>query len=397
VPAVVMARRGETLAAAYMARAKEAGAAWSCLATPEAIRATTAEHLIALQFERRAIDRADADAAWRNALDGAGALTPLFDGVLRAVIFGLGGLAASYDHMTLGSLAAFLAIAALLDRPMQALIDALGAFEEIRQQLHRVDEIWDSHVTETKSLARPMLRGHIAFDRVTFRHCPTAAPVIEDVSFEIVPGQCVAIVGRSGAGKSTIVSLLLGILSPVEGRVLLDGHDLSELDIDAVRAQLGVVLQDGHIFARTVRENVALGDESLPLETITGAARLACIHDDMQALEQGYATKLGAGGVGLSGGQSQRLRLARAVAAGPKILVLDEATSSLDRPLEAAIQAGIDRLDCTRVVIAHRLATVQSADQILVMDRGRLVDRGTFDELAGRPGILREMLDVSFA
>ena len=226
-------------------------------------------------------------------------------------------------------------------------------------------------------------------------HAPSLPPTVADASFEIQPGQCVAVIGRSGAGKSTLASLLLGINQPTEGRVLLDGRNLAELDIEAVRAQMGVVMQDGHIFARSVRENLSLRDDALPLASVEKAAQIACIHDHFLSLENGYATRIGAGGAGLSGGQQQRLRLARALASRPKILVLDEATSSLDSESEAAVQRGIDSLRCTRFIIAHRLDTIRTADRILVMDAGRIVDHGTFAELANRPGILREMLGVS--
>jgi ABC-type bacteriocin/lantibiotic exporter with double-glycine peptidase domain len=210
--------------------------------------------------------------------------------------------------------------------------------------------------------------------------------VIKGVDVKIEPGQFVAIVGRSGSGKSTLASLLVGLYQPTSGRILYDGTNLSELDLRSVRSQVGIVTQRAYVFGATIGANIALADPELPMDAIIDAARTAQIHDEIAAMPMGYDTRLVDGGGSLSGGQRQRLVLARALSRKPSILLLDEATSALDTITESKVQNALARLWCTRIVIAHRLSTVQNADLILVMDAGRIVEQGTHDELFARNG-----------
>jgi ATP-binding cassette subfamily B protein len=216
--------------------------------------------------------------------------------------------------------------------------------------------------------------------------------VVRDVSLSVAPGSTVALVGRSGSGKSTLASLMLGLYEPTEGRILYDDRDLAELDLVALRRQLGVVPQHPRLFSGTVRENLALHDPSISQEDIVRATRLACIHDDITAMPLGYDTLLADGGSTLSGGQRQRLALARALVRRPAILLLDEATSALDVATERAVSDALDGLACTRVVIAHRLSTIARADLILVMDDGRIVEHGAHRELMARGGVYTELV-----
>ncbi|MDT5256718.1 MAG: ATP-binding cassette, subfamily bacterial, partial [Mycobacterium sp.] len=194
------------------------------------------------------------------------------------------------------------------------------------------------------------------------------------------------IVGRSGSGKSTLGRLLLGLYQPSEGRVLLDGIDLATLHPRSVRSQIGVVTQDPYIFGLSIRDNLALGDPSLPLDRLQRAAELAGVADDIRAMPMGWDTPLVDAGASLSGGQRQRLALARALAPQPRILLLDEATSNLDTVTEAKVHANIARLGCTVIMIAHRLATVIDADHIVVMDSGHVVEVGCHRELLAAGG-----------
>jgi ATP-binding cassette subfamily B protein len=202
----------------------------------------------------------------------------------------------------------------------------------------------------------------------------------------------VALVGRSGAGKSTLASLLVGLYTPTEGRILFDGLDLTELDLRAVRRQVGVVPQHPYLFGNSIRANITLSDPTLPLSRAVEATKLAHIHDDVLAMPMGYDSILADGGASLSGGQRQRMALARALVHRPAILLLDEATSALDTRTEREIQRELENLRTTRIVIAHRLSTIRDADLILVMDGGRLVEQGRHDELIARGGVYASLV-----
>ena len=236
------------------------------------------------------------------------------------------------------------------------------------------------------------LHGGLQAESISFRYGPLAPLVVSEVSLEIRPGQKVAIVGRSGSGKSTIAHLLLGLYAPESGRVLFDGVDLAGLETHSVRQQIGIVTQDAYLFGSSIRENIALATPSLSLEEVEGAARLACVHDDIARMPLGYGTRLADGGASLSGGQRQRIALARALVNRPRILLLDEATSALDAITERQVYRNLGELGCTAIVIAHRLSTIVDADLILVMADGQLVEQGTHAELMARGGAYHELV-----
>jgi ABC-type bacteriocin/lantibiotic exporter with double-glycine peptidase domain len=227
---------------------------------------------------------------------------------------------------------------------------------------------------------------------VDFRYDPLSPPVLRDVSLSIEPGEKVAIVGRSGSGKTTLALLALGLLRPTGGRVLFDGEDLEGLDRAAVRRQVGTVLQDAAVFSGSIRRNILLADPSLSLDRVELAARIACIHDTIAAMPMGYETLIAEGGGGLSGGQIQRLTIARALVGGPAILLLDEATSHLDAETERQLDRNLSGLGCTRLVIAHRLSTVRNADRVIVIDDGRLAEIGTHDALLAKNGLYASLV-----
>ncbi len=231
------------------------------------------------------------------------------------------------------------------------------------------------------------LRGAIEFKNVDFSYTPGAPPVIQNVSLSIKPGEKIALVGPSGAGKSTLARLLLGMHLPTSGTISFDGRDLRELNLQKLRNQMGVVLQETFLFDDSVRANLSLNQESIPLSRLQWAAKMACIDKVIEGLPEGYAARVGENGCLLSGGERQRLNLARALASDPAVLLLDEATSSLDLATEAKLHANLATLGCTRVIIAHRIATVKDADRVLVLDKGRIVQSGTFDELEIEEGL----------
>ena len=236
--------------------------------------------------------------------------------------------------------------------------------------------------------ALPPIRGEITFEHVTFRYRVDGPEVLHDVSFNISAANVVGIVGSSGSGKSTLAKLMQRLYVPESGRVLVDGVDLSMADIAWLRRQVGVVLQDNVLFNCSVRDNIALVDPAMTMERVIAAAELAGAHDFILELPEGYDTIVGERGTSLSGGQRQRIAIARALVMNPRILIFDEATSSLDYESERIIHDNMFRIAEGRTVaiIAHRLSTVRRADRIITLERGRIVEQGTHDELIRRNG-----------
>jgi ATP-binding cassette subfamily B protein len=236
------------------------------------------------------------------------------------------------------------------------------------------------------------LLGRIELRNVSFQYADDSPWIFRDASLVIEPGQKVALVGRTGAGKSTFLKLLLGLYPPTEGEILYDDEPLQNWDYRALRKQFGVVLQDPFLFNGSARESISFNAPDLQMERIVEAAQIAAIHEELAAWPMGYETPVGEGGNSISGGQRQRLSIARAVAHRPSVLVLDEATSHLDVRTEQVIDRQLSRLACTRIVAAHRLSTVQNADRIIVLDGGRIVEQGTPAELAASGGQYAAMI-----
>ncbi|MCC7358048.1 MAG: ABC transporter ATP-binding protein [Anaerolineales bacterium] len=250
----------------------------------------------------------------------------------------------------------------------------------------RVFEILDakSDVTD-KPGAQPLppVTGRVEFADVTFRYFNSGAPVLSHVSFVAEPGQTIALLGATGSGKTTIINLLPRFYDPTEGRLLIDGHDPRDVTLDSLRSQIGIVLQETTLFTGTIRDNIAFGKPDATLDEVIAAAQAAAAHDFIQSFPQGYDTPVGERGATLSGGQKQRLAIARALLLDPRLLILDDSTSSVDLATEAKIQAALDRLmkGRTSFVIAQRISTVMAADQILVLDKGTVVARGRHADL----------------
>jgi subfamily B ATP-binding cassette protein MsbA len=237
----------------------------------------------------------------------------------------------------------------------------------------------------------------VSFDRVTFEYT-AGKPVLRSISFDAPAGSTTALVGSSGGGKSTLVSLVMAFNRPLSGVVSVDGRDLTTLKLRDYRAQLGVVLQENFLFDGTIVENVAFARPDATRAEVEAACRTAHCEEFVNGFEKGYDTVVGERGIKLSGGQRQRIAIARALLAKPKILILDEATSSLDSESEAMIQDGLQALRQSRTtfVIAHRLSTIRSADQILVIEHGEIVERGTHAELLAKNGRYRELYDRQY-
>jgi ATP-binding cassette, subfamily B, bacterial len=317
-------------------------------------------------------------------------LATLLKALALAAVFIIGGHAVIAQQITLGVFAAFMTLQSLFMQPLESLMQAAAQLQYLSSHLERLDDIMESPI-EASGHERTRLAGAIELQAVNFGYAAHTPKLLHDVSLSIENGEKIAIVGRTGAGKSTLARLLIGMHLPDTGTIRFDGRDMRELDLSHLRRQMGIVQQETFLFDDSIRANLSLNDPELPLERLRWAAGIACIDDVIDTLPQGYQSRVGENGCFLSGGQRQRLAIARAIAHSPAILLLDEATSSLDLDTESRIHANLGQLGCTRIVIAHRLATVMDADRILVLENGHLVQQGHYRELLKQHGLFREM------
>ncbi|MTJ82086.1 MAG: type I secretion system permease/ATPase [Telmatospirillum sp.] len=302
-----------------------------------------------------------------------------------AILF-VGARLVMANDMTVGELVAFNMLASQTTSPILRLANLWQDFQQVRLSMDRLGDILNTQPEPSLRSSRsglPPLRGDIRLDNVTFRFRPDLPQALSAISLSIPSGQILGIVGPSGSGKSTLVKLIQRFYVPESGRVFVDGTDLATIDPTWLRRRIGVVLQENVLFNRSVRENIALVDPSIPSDRIIHAATLAGAHEFITRLPQGYDTIIGERGTSLSGGQKQRIAIARALVSNPRILILDEATSALDCESEQIIQANMRAISEGRTVliIAHRLSTVRSADRIITVEQGRIVEDGTHEEL----------------
>jgi ATP-binding cassette, subfamily B, bacterial len=375
-----------------IALAREASVVAESFSSPETVKAFGVEADVARRYVDCSTDRFNAALARERVERNVLQLQPWFDALVLAAVYGVGGRRAAGGQMTVGVLAAFVSISTLLADPLRLVVEAAAGVPRLRQLLRRMDDLWDT-APEPRGAKDPgAIAGAIALRGVGMRYARGAAPVLDGVDLEIAAGERVAIVGPSGSGKSTLALILCGLVPPTSGRVLLDGEDLAALDPGAVRARVAFVPPEAGHFDGSVRENVALGDVERPLADVEEAARMACVDEEIRALPGGYHARVDGRGLTLSGGQRQRIALARAFLKAPRVLVLDEATASLDPALEGRIFANLARADGTQVFVTHRPATMRHAQRIVVLSAGRVVDQGTFEGLMERCGLFRELM-----
>ena len=316
-------------------------------------------------------------------------------GMVSALIMFMGARQIVAGHMTLGTFVTYTIFLGLLVAPVFQIVmigtqitEALAGLERTREVLSERPEDEDS----ARTLSLDHIQGEVEFENVSFAY-EANKTVLKEMSFKSAPGTVTALVGPSGSGKSTMIGLIAAFYTPCAGRVLVDGIDLAKVRLDSYRSQLGVVLQETFLFDGTIRENVAFSRPDASEEHILAACRIARVDEFAETFEKKYDTVVGERGVKLSGGQRQRVSIARAILADPRILILDEATSSLDSESEAMIQEGLSYLmrGRTTFVIAHRLSTIRRADQILVIEAGRIIERGTHEQLYAARGRYHEL------
>jgi ABC-type bacteriocin/lantibiotic exporter with double-glycine peptidase domain len=355
------------------------------------LRVSGAESLAFERWAHRYAAKNDLDAAIdRNhaRFEVVGSVLPI---AALAVLFSVAGARAS-SGLSTGAFVAFLSAYGMFVSGLTGLVGAAAGLFDIVPLVERAAPILTT-VPEIDRTKHPpgRLRGGVEVSRATFRYAPNGPAILSEIELEVTPGEFVAIVGPSGSGKSTLLRLLLGFERPESGGVYYDGQDLATLDLGEVRRQLGVVLQNGELDSADIFKNI-VGTRNLTLEDAWEAARIAGLEEDILAMPMGMHTVLGRS-LSISGGQKQRILIARAVVARPKILFLDEATSALDGATQDAVMRALDTFKATRIVIAHRLSTVRNANRIVVLEGGRVVQVGHYDELMGVPGPFRRLVE----
>ncbi|PLX50925.1 MAG: hypothetical protein C0613_02520 [Desulfobulbaceae bacterium] len=317
----------------------------------------------------------------------------LSTGIGVGLVIWYGGNLVTTGVITSGDLFSALGAVAMVFSPVKQLGNSYSVFQEIRAALERIS--WLEEMEEETSGATPLadFNREIRFEDVSHRYRPDGELILHNINLTIGKGEVVAIVGASGAGKTTLIDLLPRFYDPVEGKILIDDVDIREIRVADLRRQIGMVSQDVMLFNDTVRANISFGSPDVGQQQIEKAARLAFAHDFISELPEGYDTLLGERGLNLSGGQRQRLAIARAILKNPPILILDEATSALDAVSEQLVQRALDQLmqDRTTIVVAHRLSTIRNADRIVVMEHGRIISQGSHAELLSSSTLYQEL------
>jgi NHLM bacteriocin system ABC transporter peptidase/ATP-binding protein len=329
------------------------------------------------------------------------AVPPLVQTMSTGAVLVLGGMKVMSGELTIGMLVAYQTLLSSFTRPLNAFVQFGSDMQELQADMNRLDDVLryppDPQYKQTREALKfdpkvVKLSGHVELRNITFGYSPLDKPLVEDFNLVVQPGKRVAFVGASGSGKSTAAKLISGLFQPWSGEVLFDGVPRTQIPRDLIANSLAVVDQEVFLFGGTVTENVSMWDSTIPVQRISRAARDAAIDDVIEAREGGYGSRVQEGGGNYSGGQCQRLEITRSLVGEPTILILDEATSALDPATEQHIDESLRRRGCTCIIIAHRLSTVRDADEIIVMERGKIVQRGTHEEMKDVDGPYQRLM-----
>ncbi|MFW5763245.1 MAG: ABC transporter transmembrane domain-containing protein [Coleofasciculus sp.] len=357
------------------------------------VKANAAERELRWRWEDRLTRMLNARFRGQKLANGLQSTGGLFQTLGNTALLWYGATLVIQDQLTIGQFVAFNMLIGNVISPVLALVGLWDELQEVTVSVERLNDVFEAEPEESPQhplLVLPRLQGDIKFDNVTFRYSDQQERnTLQNISLEVESGQTVALVGRSGSGKTTLVNLLQGLYHPTSGRIWVDGHDLRHASPQSLRAQLGVVPQECFLFSGTIMENITLYAEDVTLDQVVEVAKLAEAHAFIEDMPLGYHTQVGERGASLSGGQRQRIAIARALLGDPRILVLDEATSSLDTDSERRFQQNLTRIsrDRTTLIIAHRLSTVRHADCIVVLDKGILVEQGNHEQLIDQGGL----------
>jgi ABC-type bacteriocin/lantibiotic exporter with double-glycine peptidase domain len=321
-----------------------------------------------------------------------------FAALTTAVILGVGGARVIEGAMTIGSIVAFQSLMMSFAAPINSLVQFAAQFQAAKADIGRLEDVLNYPAETRRQLpfdlgdVPPKLSGHLELRDIAFGYSPLDPPLIEGLSLKLAPGMRVALVGGSGSGKSTIGRLICGLLKPWSGEIRYDGRRLEDVPSDVFSNSVAYVDQDIFLFEGSARDNLTLWDGAVQEASVSQALKDASIHDDVAARLGNYDCHVGEGGVNFSGGQRQRIEIARALVGNPSILVLDEATAALDPTTEQQIDDNLRRRGCACIIIAHRLSTVRDSDEIIVLDNGKIAERGTHDELLAKAGVYAQLV-----
>lgn len=331
-------------------------------------------------------------------------LPSVISAIQGILILTVGAIRVMDGHLSIGMLIAFQTVMSGFQGPVNTFLGLSKDLLSTNADMQRIDDVMDypepkffkDQLEETKSHEdyKPIskLEGYISFKNVVFGYSPLAAPLLNDFSLELTPGKRIALVGATGSGKSTIGKLASALYAPWEGQILFDGKPLSEIRKAAFYSSVAVVDQNISLFEGTIKDNITMWNTTIPDEVYIQAAKDACVHDIITARPNGYFSKVTEGGKNFSGGQRQRLEIARALAINPRILIMDEATSALDAITEMTVDQNIRKRGCTCIIIAHRLSTIRDCDEIIVLEKGKVVQRGTHDQLISVDGYYQKLI-----
>ena len=371
---------------------KQDGLTMAGLNMIESIKASGAEDLFLKQWKSQQVRLVNEKQSLRKASTASVIGPEVISSLLSIFILTFGSLRVIDGHMTIGMLVAFQMILSGFKAPLNSFMSLGLTMLYARADIQRIDDVMDYELPKIFGEEKQKLEGYVTFKNVSFGYSPLEQPLITDLSFELSPGKRIAIVGTTGSGKTTIGKLACALYQPWSGEILFDGKALQQIEKKVFASSVAVVNQNTSLFEGSVKDNLTMWDSTVPEDCYIQAAKDACIHDEIAARPKGYSSIIKEGGLNFSGGQRQRLEIARALVTNPSVLILDEATSAMDSVTEELVDENIKRRGCACIIIAHRLSTIRDCDEILVLDHGKIIQRGRHEELLKMDGLYKELI-----